>query len=77
VGGFSESFGYLEGVVEMLRGLIDPVLKRDRVARGVGESCVGGMFGTNPNLSSGSRHGVVRVGAAGSRRTTGAGEGHS
>lgn len=71
------SFKYLEGVVEILRGLVDPVLIRDRVARGVGESCIGGVFGTNPDLSSGSRHGMIRVGAAGSGGTTRAGEGHS
>ena len=68
--GIVESLEYLEGVVEILRGLVDPVLKRDRVARGVDESCIGGVFGTNPDLSSGSRHGMVRVRAAGSRRTT-------
>lgn len=64
-------------MVEILRGLIDPVLVRDRVVRGVGEPCVGGMPGTNPDLSLGSRHGVICVGAAGSRRTTGARKGHS
>jgi len=46
------------------------------VARGVGESCVGGVSRTNPDLSLGSRHGMICVGAAGSRRTTGASEGH-
>lgn len=75
--GTGESFKYLEGMVEILRGLVDPVLERDRVAGSVGEPCVCGVPGTNPDLSLGSRHGVVRVGAAGSRGTTGAGEGHS
>lgn len=75
--GIDESLKYLEGVVEILCGLVDSVLIRDRVARGISESCVGGVSGANPDLSRGARHGMVRVGTANSGRTTGAGEGHS
>ena len=64
-------------MVEILRSLVDLVLIRNWVARGVDETCVGGVSGTNPDLSLLSRHGMVHVGAAGSRRATGAGEGHS
>jgi hypothetical protein len=63
-------------VIEILRGLVDSVLIRNWVAGGVGKPCVGGVFGTNPDLSPGSGYGMVHVGAAGSRRTTGAGKGH-